>query len=655
MATEVFFNNKRIKIPGAYSQVKSGIKNPAIALDFGNCLIIDTGSGKFYGGGSGIAGTLKQNLDSIYTFTDVASAQAHQHGGLFWFLSSPIFFPGGGASQGASSLTFIKAAATTPSSLTYTFTGGGSNGGTFTLRNRAEGKVGNGVMGDETRGVTTLTISNAGTAGSSTFAITSSGETVASYATIGGDNIAAVIAGLIASMNSLGICSVVSSTTSTITFSAPRGLGSAANAITPILTATNSGAGSFSGAYTGGVTGTLLTRGYAAKMIAGVIDTNKFIIQFSRGTFRGLNSDIGDGTPYDGVTELSTVAEVICQSPEFSNISTLISWMDSDPVFQAYFEKQSSSVAGTGAVTAGDLSSNSAYKMFAGGVDTYNSTYLSQALEAIAGSTYDFILADNWGDNARSANNLAILAYATQAKIKPDVYIGGGYDSSKWNSGATSSINMAQAFNSQYATLVHAGAKKTDFNGRLLKNYQSIYHAACVMGREAGLAPQVPLTFKNVGIDGVLHQLKDNEVIAGLDAGVLMTRADDSAFEIVKGVNTLQTNTYLVNPDGSTSSKQLARIIRQLNKELVINGKRDLLKKPNGANRNTLSPEDVKVWVEGYLTSKVSTDQQDNLIISFQNVTVTVQGDAYFVNYGVIPNFEVSFLLFSGLILDPTV
>jgi hypothetical protein len=121
----------------------------------------------------------------------------------------------------------------------------------------------------------------------------------------------------------------------------------------------------------------------------------------------------------------------------------------------------------------------------------------------------------------------------------------------------------------------------------------------------------------------------------------------------VKGVNTLQINSDLVNPDGSTSSKQLARIVRQLNKELIINGKRTLLKKPNGANRNTLSAEDVKTWVEAYLTSKVATDQLDNLIISFQNVTVTVQGDAYFINYGVIPNYEVSFLLFSGLLLDP--
>jgi hypothetical protein len=653
MATSVFFDGRKISLPGAYSTVKSGIKNPAVALEFGNCLIIDTGSSRFFGGGSGIAGTLKQNLDSIYTFTDVGSAQAHQHGGIFWFLSSPIFFPGGGATQGASSLTFIKAALTTPSSVSYTFTGGGGNGGTFTLRNRAEGRVGNGVMGDETRGAATVTISNAGTVGTSTFTITSSGETIATYATQVGDNIASVVAGLVNSINSLGISAVVSSTSTTVTFSAPRGLGIAANTITPVLVATATGAGSISGAYTGGVTGTRLTRGYAARMIAGVIDPTRFIMQFSRGTFRGLSTDISDGTPYDGVSELSTTAEVVAQSPEFSNISTLIAWMDSDPTFQSYFERQSSSIAGTGLVNAGDLSSNSALRMFTGGTDTYGSQYLTQALDAIAGSTYDFILADNWGDNARSANNLAIQAYATAAKIKPDVYIGGGNDSSKWNSGVTSSVNMAQAFNSQFVTLVHSGVKRTDFNGRLLKNYQSIYHAAVMMGREAGLAPQVPLTFKNIGVDGVVHQLRDNEAIAGLDAGVLMTRADGSAFEVVKGVNTLQINSYLVNPDGSTSSKQLARIVRQLNKELIINGKRTLLKKPNGANRNTLSAEDVKTWVEAYLTSKVATDQLDNLIISFQNVTVTVQGDAYFINYGVIPNYEVSFLLFSGLLLDP--
>ncbi len=654
MATSVIFNGRSIQLPGAYSQIKSGIKNPAVALTFGNCLIIDTGAGKFYGGGSGITGTLKQNLDSIYTFDNAGDAQRFLHGGLLWFLTAPIFFPGGGATQGASSLTFIKAATTVPASMTYTFTGGGGNGGSFTLQNRAEGKIGNGVLGDETRATSTLTVTNAGTVGTSTMAITVSGETVATYATIGGDTIATVVAGIALSMAALGIVDVVSTTGTTVVFQAPRGLGVLANAITPVVAITNAAAGSCS-IFSGGVTGTQLTRGYAAKMIAGVIDPTKYIIQWSRGSFRGLDTaiDFTGGVPYDGVNELATTAELITQSIEFNNISALITWMQNDPTFQSYFNISANSIAGTGAVTAADLSANSLYKVMTGGTDTYSIGALNSVLDSIAGSNYDFILCVEWGANARSANNLAIQAYAANAKVKPDVYVGGGKDSTKFAADSTSSVQIAQAYNSQFVTVVHGGVYRSDFNGRILRQYDSILHAAIAMGREAGLAPQVPMTFKNIGVQGVLHQLKDAEATNGLNAGVLMTRTDNGGFEIVKGINTLQNNNFLVNSDGSTPSKQIARIIRQLNKELIFNGKQTLLKKPNGSNRNTLSAADVKTWVEAYLTSKVANNINDNLLLSWQNVVVTVVGDAYNITYGVVPNFEVSFLLFTGLLLDP--
>jgi hypothetical protein len=52
MATSIFFNGKQIKVPGVYSTVKSGIKNPALNLAYGNALVIDTGGFGFgHGGG----------------------------------------------------------------------------------------------------------------------------------------------------------------------------------------------------------------------------------------------------------------------------------------------------------------------------------------------------------------------------------------------------------------------------------------------------------------------------------------------------------------------------------------------------------------------------------------------------------------------------
>jgi hypothetical protein len=45
MAHKSFFNNRIIRQPGVYSQIKSGISNPPLPLAYGNIVLIDTGIG----------------------------------------------------------------------------------------------------------------------------------------------------------------------------------------------------------------------------------------------------------------------------------------------------------------------------------------------------------------------------------------------------------------------------------------------------------------------------------------------------------------------------------------------------------------------------------------------------------------------------------
>src|SRR6185436_15916887 len=97
MATKAKFGNKILDIPGAYSRILSGIKNPAIALDFGNVLIINTGSEQNYTGGPGINGELKNGKDALVTFGDSRDMKNYLGGGLWWLLASPLFLPGGSA------------------------------------------------------------------------------------------------------------------------------------------------------------------------------------------------------------------------------------------------------------------------------------------------------------------------------------------------------------------------------------------------------------------------------------------------------------------------------------------------------------------------------------------------------------------------------
>jgi len=653
MATEIFVGNKSYKIPGVYYTVKSGINSPSIALQFGNTLYIDTGSGKFYGGGSGVNGFFKQGKDSIYTFDDVRQFRTFVRGGLPYLFSGPMFLPGGGATQGISSLTYVRAATTIPAQLVLQFGDFASDptdDGTITLQLKDEGFVGNGVLGDEQRAKSTITVTNAGSAGSS-IGVTVGGLSIGTYVVQSGDNIQAVVNGLAAAITANGICSVFSKNATQVIIQAPRGRATSINGTSPVIVVTGTSNGTPT-AFAGGIEGTILTRGIAAKLIAGVFDDTKFIVQFWRGTFKGTDEAVSSGTAIDGIAELSTKAELIAQSPEVDTVTDLLAWMNDTAgkgyTFSQYFSVLSSNISAIDEIVSEDITG--LYIKASGGSETFNAQDLSDVLDSLTGN-YDFIFADQWGDNAYSTSNQAILEWVTNtARIKPDMYVAAGETVGEF----ASSLSLAETFDSQYVTVVHGGIQLTDVGGKSLKDYDSIMHSAYLLGREAGLEPQIPLTFKNIGIRGELHQLKDKEVNQGLDAGILMTRLDNGNFEVIKGVNTLQNNSILVNPDGTTHSKQLARIIRQINKELTVNAKQQLLKKPNGANRNTVSQEDVKTWTEAFLNSKVATDTQDNLIISFAAVTVDVVGDAYEITYMFQPNFEVSFLVFNSIIVDPS-
>lgn len=543
MATSFIFDGKKIKKPGVYSQIKSGIKNPPASLDFGNVLILDTGIGATWGGGAGVTGELESGKDAIYSFQDISAFRAFVQGGVLWDLAEGLFRPAALGTAGASNVTVIRAAATTAATITYAFEGSGSDGGDFAVKVKDEGLVANGAEDS----------------------------------------------------------------------------------------------------------GSNLIKGYAAQMKAGVIDTSKFVVEFYRTGFVGSDSA---GDAYNFVPAANAPAQLLARSVEFDNIQQLIDWANSDFNFSQFFEVSVGTATGTGAVTTADLTANLGYTLAAGGTETYSSDALDAALDAISDLTIDFILANDFGTTttATSANNVRILAWiAEESKIKPDLYVGGGLDVSEFaTSGGT--LETAAFFDSQYVTVVHGGIKRNTPVG--VKIRPSIYHAARVLGREAGLAPQVPLTFKNIRVDGLAHLLNDKEIVQGLDGGVLMTNLDAGSFDIVKGINTLQRNDNLINEDGTTSSKQIRRVSRQINKELIFNIKRQLLKQPNGVNRNTLTAEDVQEYVKGYLRNISANTITDNLILGFENVTVELVQDAYQVNYEIITNREISFVLLTGFIVE---
>lgn len=145
MATKVFFNNRQVKLPGAYATVVSGEKNPPRSLDFGKVLVIDTGEeGLTWGGGAGIDGELASGQDAVYKFDNLADYQSFLKGGLLYKAAEGLFVPDrrNAAAIGASEVYHVKAATTTAAKLTFATTAGGS----FVFKPKDEGVVGNGVV-----------------------------------------------------------------------------------------------------------------------------------------------------------------------------------------------------------------------------------------------------------------------------------------------------------------------------------------------------------------------------------------------------------------------------------------------------------------------------------------------------------------------------
>lgn len=394
-----------------------------------------------------------------------------------------------------------------------------------------------------------------------------------------------------------------------------------------------------------------LIQGYGYTLEAGEDDPAKWIMKFYVSSFTGYAAD---GYPIGETPEDQASPTMVLQSPEFDTIGTLIDWAKSDSNFANLFVLTENAEEGDGKVTQSDVTTALAgkdYVLAIGGTETYNTDNLTKALEAVTGLDYSFIMTDQFGDNADSALNSQVLAHInSQAKYTHFMFVGGYDDSANFSK----SIDLAKGFNSEVVQLVHGGAGMTSgITGVKTRWWGVMYNLCCVLGRTAGKPPYIPVTNKTIGIDKLKHTLNDTEKKKALDAGLLVTVYNDytNNFVVLQGVNTLQDNKVLFNSNGQSHSIQFMRIVAQINKELVVNASIDLLGQENGVNVNTLSAGAVKDWTVAYLQSRVANEAQDNLLLSFKDVLVTRQEDAWFVTYKIVVNNEINKLFFTGFLI----
>lgn len=651
MAQTLYYGgNRSTTIPGVYSEFVSGVNNAPIQASFGNVLIIDTGLGSKgylgsgFSGGSGVSGELKSGVDSVQSFSTLRQYRDSIRGGELWTLAKPLFQPqGAGNAQGAPRVDFIKAASTTSAEISYTFTGGGANGGVFEVQVKDEGLVGNGYEFDQTAASSVLTVTAEG-ANPDSISVVISGVTVATYTNSGSDTIAQMVTGLSNSAASLGFISVTATDATSLTFNAPNWLtGSTANTVTPTVNATGAAAANAT-QFTGGVDGTTLSRGYAAVMRAGTLDTSKFAIDFYRGTFKGNDAE---GDAWDFVSEPLSIPEIIATSDEFDNIEDLKAWADQDSNFDAYFNLKTYTKTGTGLVDSADLAANVGNNLASDGTETYSTSELDNVLDAITNLDYTFVLALDNDTNSQSTDNSKILTHLTdEARFRKFMIVGGANDNT-----LSTSTAAAQFYNSPRVVVVHAGVEIPKVGQSGFKERSSIYKAALVAGKLGGQAPQTPLTFKRLDFVKDRHELNENEKTTALANGVLATvfDADFQGYIVLQGVNTKQSNKFFIDSDGTSYEISVESIKAQLSKEIEINAKLLLLGQANGVNRNTLTSLDVKQFTETYLTGVEGT-----YIVSSGNVVAEIQGDTITTSYQFEPAFPVNKLLFTGVIVDST-
>jgi hypothetical protein len=218
------------------------------------------------------------------------------------------------------------------------------------------------------------------------------------------------------------------------------------------------------------------------------------------------------------------------------------------------------------------------------------------------------------------------------------------------------SLTVAKSYNNGQAWVLHGGCKAVDtYNANYSREYSVLGSLCLVIGRLGGLAPQTPLTFKALGMSAVTHVLTEKERSKAIKAGLLAVKFDTDIkrFVITWGLTSLQDNEGIVTPQGASREISIMRIAAQINRDVVVNSKIQLLaNQSQGPNRNTLSANDVKDWVEGFLDSKIATSTTDNLLISYRDVTVSVRNDAYYIDYVLVPNWPVNFLFFTGTMVE---
>lgn len=387
----------------------------------------------------------------------------------------------------------------------------------------------------------------------------------------------------------------------------------------------------------------VLKKGYAAKLVAGSA-TGTYVLQILMGTFMG-NDEYGE--PFGSYTFEEAAPEIITQSGDCTTLDELYNWAINDKVCQAHFKVQKTGSASLAATIAQTLA--------AGGTTDFTSTSdYAKALECVSEMDISFFLCTNLnadGGAGVSVTNGMLFTHIKQAaKFDEMMVVPGGEEDDDLFGDSNCSQAIAKYYNDEKVWVVHGApiVKRKDGNGE--KQLKAIYNAAMVIGLNAGMAPQTPITFKRSGYQSYAYDLLKRERENALQAGIIHMRNVNGYYCINQGVTSLQNNKQTYAPDGQSMECSIALIKAQLNKELILEGQTRF----TGLTAAVADPESVKTFTDTKLSSFIATPLADNLLLGYKNIKVSVQNSDYTITYDFIPNVPVNKTFFVGNVLDFT-
>lgn len=383
--------------------------------------------------------------------------------------------------------------------------------------------------------------------------------------------------------------------------------------------------------------------GYAAKVVAGDA-SGKFKVQIIKGTYRGADEY---GEPYGAYSLAESTPDILVESDDLGTLGEAYEWAINDKVVLANFNV---SKTGTDSTALKAITQTLA----SGGTTTFlNNGEYGDVLEAIEELDITFFLCTNKnasaGAGVNAETNGKLFTFIKQdAKFSEHMFVPGGEDDTDLFGDSNSSQSIAKYFNSDQVVVVHGApiVNRKDNNGT--KKLPTIYLAAAIIGLNAGMAPQTPLTFKRVGYQSFAYDLKRKEREKALQAGIMHVRNVSGYWCVNQGVTTLQNNKQTFAPDGQSLELSISLIKAQINKELILEGQTRF----TGNTIAQASPVSVKNFTETKLASLMAYPGNDNLIVGWKNVKVVTKNSDYFITYDFIPNIPVNKTFFIGNVLD---